>query len=77
MSAHVNYAASLIDAITPELMRRIEIVAERRHLAPGEVILDFLAKGANTPQFLGAGVSTCAAHLPRTSTRRRAGKGEV
>ena len=65
MNATANYTASLIDAITPELMRRLEIVAERRHLSLGEVIVDFLTRGANTPRFLGVGVNT--------TTRRRAG----
>ena len=67
MNATANYTASLIGAITPELMRRLEIVAERRHLSLGEVIIDFLTRGANTPRFLGMGANT--------ATRRRAGKG--
>ena len=48
MSAAVDYAEKLSKAITPELKRRLEIVAERRHLSLGEVIVDFLTRGANT-----------------------------
>lgn len=58
MSATVKYMSQLEKAIPPELMRRLEIVAERRRVSLAAVVIDFLTRGANTPRFLGAGVST-------------------
>lgn len=58
MSATAKYVSRLEKAIPPELMRRLEIVAERRRVSLTAVIIDFLTRGANTPRFLGAGVST-------------------
>lgn len=58
MREAAKYSASLEKAIPPELRRRLEIVAERRRVSIAAVINDFLARGANTPQFLGAGVNT-------------------
>ena len=58
MSATAKYASQLKKAIPPELMRRLEIIAERRSVSLAAVVIDFLTRGANTPRFLGAGVST-------------------
>ena len=61
MSAAAKYTAALLAAIPPELARRIEITTERERKTPSDVMIDFLTRGANTPQFLGVGANTCNA----------------
>ena len=58
MSKTDKYASRLEKALPPELRRRLEVIAERRRVSLAVVIVDFLTRGANTPIFLGAGVST-------------------
>ena len=58
MSATANYEEALLDAMAPELARRLEKTAELEGKALGEVINDFLQRGANTPLFLGVGANT-------------------
>ena len=58
MSAAADYAEKLTKAITPELKRRLEIIAERRRVTLAAVVVDFLTRGANSPIILGAGANT-------------------
>lgn len=55
MNATADYTSALLDAMPPELMRRLEIIAEQEGKPLDAVIVDFLKRGANTPQFLGTG----------------------
>lgn len=76
MSAAAKYTADLLEAITPELARRIEIIADQEEKSMFDVVISFLTKGANTPIILGQGVSTSNNLRARRATdpcaRRRA-----
>ena len=53
-AAAEKYTTALLEQITPELMRRLEIAAARRKKSLSAEIEKILAKGANTPIVLGA-----------------------
>lgn len=67
MSAVADYTVALLAAMTPELKRRIDIIAERERKTREEVMVEFLIKGANTPIILGAGVSTQSKQYARSA----------
>ena len=58
MKKTVKYSRALQRAITPELKRRIEIIAQEYKMTYVDTIVFLLGMGASTPKMLGAGVST-------------------
>ena len=55
MSRSDNYSALLVRQMTPELKYRIEKIARLSKKTVGQVVVDFLKRGANTSHLFACG----------------------
>ncbi|MBR0196894.1 MAG: hypothetical protein IJQ34_02060 [Kiritimatiellae bacterium] len=77
MNNAAEYTAALLDTMPPELIRRIEKESAKRKKTVEEIIIYFLAAGANTPILLGSGANTFASTGAGDSSGARKKKAKM